>query len=155
MKTYLLKLDDAVYAEWHRQAERNRMKLAEWIRAMCNAGIGLTKHGDRSTHDAGRARGSAPRGRRARVATGGIKLKDRVGNTAIVHTSSVVAAAKRESDIVTAAERTTGVIPTMPAGSARNLLEHSPNCPCGVCTMRRGGVVHAKGEKKEKKKFRR
>lgn len=36
MKTYLLKLDDAMYGTWQRAARSAGMKLAEWIRSRCN-----------------------------------------------------------------------------------------------------------------------
>lgn len=51
MKTYLLKLDDAVYAEWQDQAKRAGVKLAELIRLRMRNGDGQ----DRPTENASRA----------------------------------------------------------------------------------------------------
>ncbi len=62
MKTYLVKVDDAMYANWQAQAKRAGVKLAELIRMRMNGNAKATAKNARRTRD------TKPRGRRPGVA---------------------------------------------------------------------------------------
>jgi len=154
LKTYLLKLDDAMYADWQARVKAAKMKMAEWIRMMCN-GASPERHEDvedRTSEDAARTprislekRRTAPRGgrerRTARRHGGTLGAVEDVAHESIRRTFSDSAAASTGDVVV------------------KHTAESNwHSCLCPHCTARRKtlgleiGEIPTKREKKFGKK---
>jgi hypothetical protein len=109
MKTYLVKVDDAMYAKWQAQAKRAGVKLAELIRMRMNGDAKATHKNARRTRD------TKPRRQRTRVAAQRIRTPDSA--TVALEVQKRVNELRQLPDL----------------GGA----EHHPNCGCALCDFRR------------------
>lgn len=88
MKTYLLKLDDAMYRDWQKTARSAGMKLAEWIRSRCNkekVNDGKRTN-NRATHTVGM--GNPTRRQRRGRARRGNAVSRRAAGASVSHTGA-------------------------------------------------------------------
>ena len=116
MKTYLVKVDDAMYADWQAQAKAAGIKLAELIRKRMNgARGGAAKYPKNATQNARRLGGSKPRRRSTGVAAERIRTPD---------SATVALEVQKRANELRALPDIGGT-------------DHHPSCPCGVCEWKR------------------
>ncbi len=114
VKTYLVKVDDAMYANWQAQAKRAGVKLAELIRMRMN-GDAKAAH-----KNATRARGTKPRGRRAGVAARGTAIQRAIMEEAVI-----------DAELDKFAKGIPGYVRDSSG------TDHHPSCPCAYCESKR------------------